>query len=155
MPALGDRIEHLLTAGRTVVAAFGELAGGAGGAGEVVQILALRLVEPERAGECSEYALGRAGEIAAFQSHVVVDRDAGEHRDLFAAQPCDAAVAAVRGESRLLGREPGTARAQELLHLRTNFSHTPRYAARSARDRLCACPSGTPGRNVGVLRCAR
>ena len=57
------------------------------GAGEVEQVRALGLVELQRAGERLEHALGDAAHVAALEARVVRDADAGEHRDLLAAQP--------------------------------------------------------------------
>ena len=57
-----------------------------GGAGEVVEMGALRLVELQRAGERLEHAVGDAGGVAALQPPVVLDADAGQRSDLLAAQ---------------------------------------------------------------------
>jgi hypothetical protein len=55
---------------------------GVRGAGEVEQVGLLGL-ELECAAEGEEHGLGGAGEVAAFDAGVVVDADAGQHRDLF------------------------------------------------------------------------
>ena len=88
------------------------------GAREVEQVRTLGLVELQRPGERLEHALGDAGRVAALEAGVVVDADAGEDRDLFAAQAGDAAPAtAVRGQAGLLGRDPGSPGGQELADL--------------------------------------
>ena len=91
-------------AGRTVA---GGVRGGGwrwpGLPGEGEEVVAFGVVELQGDGEGVEDAVGGAGEVAAFHADVVVDRDAGEHGDLLAAQAFDAAVAAVRGQSALLG----------------------------------------------------
>ena len=100
---VGDGVEHLLD--RRAHACAAECACGGWllgprlpGQGE--EVVALGLVELQGVGEGVEDALGGAGEAAALHAHVVVDRDTGEHGDLFAAQPLDPAVAAVRGQTR-------------------------------------------------------
>ena len=76
----------------------------AGGAGEVEQVGALGVVEPQRVGERLQDAVGGAGGVAAFEALVVLDADAGERGDLLAAEPRHAPLA-VRRQSRLLGRD--------------------------------------------------
>ena len=100
-------------------------------------MVALRLVELQRRGKSVQHALGGAGEVAALHADVVVDRHPGEHRDLFAPQTLDPAVAAVRREARLLGRDPRTPRAQELADLAAQV------------DRGHASTVGTPCCTVG------
>ena len=48
---------------------------------------AFGVVQLQRADERLEHRLGDAAEVAALEARVVVDADAGEHRDLLAAQP--------------------------------------------------------------------
>ena len=60
---------------------------GPGGAGEVVQVGALGLVELQGAGEAVEDAVGDAGEVAAFELGVVLDADAGQVGDLLRRSP--------------------------------------------------------------------
>lgn len=75
---------------------------------------ALGLVEPEGVGQGVQHLLGDAGEVAALQARVVVGADAGEQRDLLAAQPRDPSVAAPRGQAGLLGGDPGAPGDQEV-----------------------------------------
>ena len=98
-----------------------------GRAGEGEEVVALGVLEVQRVGERVEDALGGAAEAAALHAHVVVDRDAGEHGDLLAAQPCDPTVAAVRRQPGLLGRDPGAAGAEEVTDLRAQVhgGHAP------------------------------
>ena len=63
------------------------------GAGEVEEVGAFGVVELQRTGERLEHGLGDAASVAALEARVVLDADAGEHRDLLAAQPGHAAVA--------------------------------------------------------------
>ena len=75
----------------------------------------LGLVELQGVGDAVDDALGDAGGVAALEPDVVLRRDAGEQGDLLAAQARDAsAVAAVGGQPRLLGGDPGPAGGQEL-----------------------------------------
>ena len=63
---------------------------------------ALGLVELQRADEGLEHAVGDALRVAPLEPGVVLDADAGEQRDLLAAEPGDAPVTAVRGQPGLL-----------------------------------------------------
>jgi hypothetical protein len=92
------------------------------GAGEVEQVGLLGLIELQSAGERDEDGLRRAGEVAAFEAGVVVDADAGQHRDLLPAQPLDPAVRAVERQPGLVGSDPGAARDQELADLPLRFT---------------------------------
>ena len=117
---VGHRVEHLLD--RRADAVVGgvrlrRVLGWPAFPGQREQVGAFGLVELERVGEGVEDALGGAGEAAALHAHVVVDRDAGEHRDLLAPQALDAAVAAVGRQAGLLGGDPGAPRAEELADL--------------------------------------
>ena len=91
------------TAGRTcsgvVRAPGGELLGGAD---QVEQVGAFDVVELQGAGDGFEDVLGDAADVAAFELRVVLDADPGEHRHLLAAQPGDAAAAAVGAQAGLL-----------------------------------------------------
>jgi hypothetical protein len=75
------------------------------------------VVELQRSRDGVEHALGGAADLAAFELGVVVDADAGEHGDLFAAQTGHAPFAAVVGQARLLGGHVRPAGDQELPHL--------------------------------------
>ncbi len=55
--------------------------------------------------------------FAALETVVVVDAHPGDHRELLASQPRNTADAAVGLHTGHLGREPTTARFQELLHV--------------------------------------
>ena len=57
---------------------------------EVEEVGALGVVELQRAGERLQHALGDAACVAALEPGVVVDADAGEQRDLLAAEPGNA-----------------------------------------------------------------
>ena len=63
---------------------------------------ALGVVELQGADERLEHAVRDALRVAALEPRVVLDADAGEQRDLLAAQPRDAPVTAVRRQARLL-----------------------------------------------------
>jgi hypothetical protein len=85
-----------------------------GGAGQVVEVGAFGVVELEGVRDGVEDFLRGTREMAAFEADVVVDADAGEHGDLFAAQARHAPVAAVSGQAGLLRGDPGAAGGQEL-----------------------------------------
>jgi hypothetical protein len=70
---------------------------------QVEQVGALGLVEPERASERFQYAVGDTAGVTTLETGVVVDADPGEQRDFLPAQPDNAPVAAVGGQSRVLG----------------------------------------------------
>ena len=53
---------------------------------EVEEVRVFGLVELEGARDRLEDGLGDAARVAAFEARVVVDADAGEQRDLFAAE---------------------------------------------------------------------
>ena len=74
------------------------------------------VVELEGVRERVEHRVGDAGGVAAFESLVVLEADAGERRDLFAAESLDAA-GAVRWQTDLLRREVRPARGEELREL--------------------------------------
>ena len=61
---------------------------------EVEQVRALGVVELQRPRERLEHGLGDTARVAALEPGVVVDADAGEQRDLLAAQARDAPRAA-------------------------------------------------------------
>ena len=88
----------------------------------------LGLVEPQRLGQGVEDALRGAGEAAAFHADVVVDRDAGEHRHLLAAQSRHAAVAAVCRQAGLFGvmRARRVLRKSRISVLRSMVPMSPR-----------------------------
>ena len=74
---------------------------------------AFGVVELQRAGERFEDAFGDAAEVAALQSGVVGNADAGQDRDLFAAQP-ENAPRTVGGEPGLVRGDLGSPGGQEL-----------------------------------------
>jgi hypothetical protein len=80
--------------------------GRAGGAGEVEQVGALGVVEPQRVGEPFQDAVGGAGGVAALQALVVLDAHTGQGGDLVAPQPGHAPPAIGR-QACLLGRDLG------------------------------------------------
>jgi len=112
----GHRVEDALHAGPDAL--LGRAAARArhrpGGTGEVEQVHALGLVEPEPTGERVEHAVGDAAQVAALHLRVVVDAHAGEHGGLLAAQARDAPRIAEHREPGLLRRDPRSARAEEL-----------------------------------------
>jgi hypothetical protein len=112
----GDRVECPLDLGPDawlVLAPARACPGRLGGAGEVEDVGALGVVELERPGQCLQDALGGAAHVSAFKARVVLDAHAGQHGDLFAAQPGNA-TSTVGRQPGLLGREPGAAGGQEL-----------------------------------------
>jgi hypothetical protein len=78
---------------------------------------ALGLVEVERADQVLQHAVGDAAGVAALQPDVVVDADAGQHRDLFASQPGHPPVAPVGRQARLLRCDLGTPGDEEVTDL--------------------------------------
>jgi len=70
-----------------------------------VQVVAFGVVELEGVADAVQDAVGYAADVAAFESCVVLDADAGQERDLFAAQSGDTAVRAEHGQPRLLRRQ--------------------------------------------------
>src|SRR5260221_649599 len=71
---------------------------------------------PERAGERVEHALGDPTHVSALQAGVVRNAHAGQDGDLLAAQSGNA-PGAVGGQPRLLRRDPGASRGEELADL--------------------------------------
>jgi hypothetical protein len=61
--------------------------------------------------------------VSAFHADVVVDAHAGQHRDLFPAQPLYPTVATVGRQARLLRGDPGPPGYEEVVDLRTRV-HT-------------------------------
>ena len=88
---------------------------GAGGAGQIEQVLPLGLAELQGPAECVEHALGHPGEIAPLQLRVVLDADPGQVGDLTAAQARHPAVTAIDRHPRLLGGDLGPAGAEKAL----------------------------------------
>jgi hypothetical protein len=86
-------------------------AGGApgGGARQVAQVGAFGFVELECVRDGVEDFLRGSGEVSALQADGVVDADAGEEGDFFPAQARHAPVAAVGGQTGLLGGDLGAA----------------------------------------------
>jgi aryl-alcohol dehydrogenase-like predicted oxidoreductase len=89
------------------------VARGAGGAGQIEQVLPLGLAELQGPAERVEHALGHPGEIAALQLRVVLDADSGQVGDLAAAQARHTAVTAIDRHPGLLGGDLGPAGAEE------------------------------------------
>src|SRR6185312_5452111 len=114
----GHRVQEPLQRGshRLLGGPFVPRTGGSGRAGQVVQVVGLGLVEPERAGEGIENLDGDTGEVAALHSRVVLDTDPGEHGDLFPAQSGHA-TSTPADDARLVGGDPVPAGTQELRHL--------------------------------------
>ena len=78
---------------------------------------ALRLVELERAGERLQHVLRHTARVAPLEPGVVVDADAGEQRDLLAAQPGTRRLPPYHGQPGPLRSDPRTPRGQELTDL--------------------------------------
>ena len=110
--------------------------GRAGGAGEVEQVGALGVVEPQRVGERVEDGVGGAAGVAALQALVVLDAHPGQRGDLLAPQPGHPPLAVAR-QAGLLGRDLGPPGGQEL------------------RELACRVHRGhcTPGRPVSGVPC--
>jgi hypothetical protein len=92
-------------------------AAGVRGIGEVEEVGALGLVEPECACEGFQHGLRNAGEVAVFEARVVVRADPGEQGDLVAAESGDAAVGAEERQTGLLGGDLGPSRGQEVAYV--------------------------------------
>ena len=75
------------------------------GADEVEEMGAFGFVELQCASDALEYLLGHAVGGPALEARVVLDADAGEHRDLFAPQALHPTLGAVGGQARLVGGE--------------------------------------------------
>jgi hypothetical protein len=86
------------------------------GAGEVEEVGALGVVELKRASQRREDALGDPVHVSALKAGVVRSAHTGQNGDLLATESRNAATA-VGGQSRLLGRDPGAARREELADL--------------------------------------
>ena len=152
--SVGHRIEHLLDRRANPVRGYALWATGAGTAfpGQREEVGPLGLVELERVGERVEDALGGAGEAAALHAHVVVDRDAGEHRDFLAPEPLHPAVAAVCRQARLLGGDPGAPRAQELADLgaQVDAGHGSTVSSRTSQREALSVPVTTGSPTAGA-----
>ena len=96
----------------------------------------LHLVELQGPCERLEHGLGDAGDVAALEPRVVVDADAGEHRDLLPPKPRNAPVLAVPRQPRLVGRD---AARLEVRNSRISLfaSTAPAYACRPGAERDC------------------
>jgi hypothetical protein len=85
-------------------------------ASEVEEVRALRLVELKRARDRVEHGRGGTRDRSALEFAVVLDAHIREDRDLGAAEPRHATIAAA-GKARLFGRQPRATRHEELAHL--------------------------------------
>jgi hypothetical protein len=84
---------------------------------EIEEVRSLGLVELKRTRDRLEDALGDSSRAAPLEAGVVVDADPGEERDLLPAEPRDPPLVAVPRQARLLGRDLGSPRGQELADL--------------------------------------
>ena len=100
--------------------------GGVGGPGQVVEVGALGLGQPQGPRQRLEHGLGDAAEVAALQPRVVLHAEPGEHRELLAAQPGDPPQPAVDGQAGLAGGDPAAAGDEEVAHLGTQLGWRPR-----------------------------
>ena len=116
-----DRVQDLLHAGRDARVLGPALARrlGLGRAGEVEQVVAFSVVQLQRPGDALKDGVRGAGEVAAFHPDVVVDADSRKQRDLFSAQSCYPAGAAVGGQASLGGSDSGPPGGEELADLRS------------------------------------
>jgi hypothetical protein len=94
---------------------------------EIEEVCTLGLVELERASERLENALRNAARVASLEPRVVVDADPGEERDFLSAEARNATVIAVPAQARLLRRDLGAPRGQELANLAPRV-HRPSVA---------------------------
>ncbi|EPH44313.1 hypothetical protein STRAU_2753 [Streptomyces aurantiacus JA 4570] len=83
------------------------------GAGQMAQVRALGVVEPQHPGDGVQDAVGHVVGAALFESYVVVDADPGQLRQLLAAQPGHATAPAERTDAGLFRAQPGAAGAEE------------------------------------------
>jgi hypothetical protein len=111
-----------------------------GGAGEVEQVGPFRLVQLQRAGDSAEDLVGDAGGVALLQPRVVVDRDAGEHRDFLPAQPGHASAPAIQRHPRLIGSDLGAAGGEELADLGTGVHALQAMPTGRAQGGCCQTP---------------
>jgi hypothetical protein len=109
---VADGVQHVLQGGPVGGGADGGPPGSA--PGEVVQVFAFGVVEVQGAGDAVQDAVGGPRQVAALESHVVVERDAGQQCDLLAAQPFHPPVTAKGGQPGLLGGDAGAAGDEEL-----------------------------------------
>src|SRR5205823_13663019 len=116
---------------------------------ELAQVLVLLVVHAQGAGEGIEDGGAGAGLLAALQTYVVVDADAGEGGQLLAAQPGGAADAGADGQADVLGAGLGPAGAQVAAQLGAlavralgchDSSLTRRAAAPQTRGGPCHYP---------------
>lgn len=104
-----------------------------GSAGEVIKVVALVERETQRPRQRGQHLLRRLGTGALLELGVVLDRRAGKHRHLVAAQAWNAASRAGR-QPHILGSDAVPARLEEATQL------SKVHADQSAR-----CPSPYPG----------
>jgi len=113
---LAEAVQDALHAGRDP--AIDRARAGRGLTGDAVQVRALVLAQTQRAGERREHARRRRARPSLLEAGEIVDREAGELRDLLAAQP--GCAAAARGaQPGVRGAEPvapGAQAAAELVH---------------------------------------
>jgi len=83
--------------------------------GQVEQMLTFSVVELQRAGHRLQHRLRRAGQMAAFESGVIVHADPRQHGNLLPAQARDASLVTEAGQPSLFRCQPGSATGQELL----------------------------------------
>ncbi len=119
---------------------------------EIEQMGTLGVVELQRPREGFKDGVGDTARVAALEARVVVDADAGQERDLFAAKAGDAPrAAAVRAQTGLLGGDPGASGSQELADLVLRVHDLESSPAR----RGLRGPASTWLNRVGQPRAAR
>jgi hypothetical protein len=90
---------------------------GGGSSGQIKEVGSLGVVEVKHFGHRAEDGVGHSGEVAAFQSGVVVDADSGQQRHFLTTQAGDAAFGPVGGNACLLGCDTRPTRRQEIADL--------------------------------------
>ena len=88
-----------------------------GDPGEVEQVVTFGLIELKGVRYGVEHGVRHPAEVAPLQAGVVLAADAGQHRDLTTAQPGHPALAALKGNSRLLGSDLRPTRGKEFANL--------------------------------------
>src|SRR5207302_9040316 len=86
------------------------------GTGEVEQVGALSVVELERPGQRLQHALRYPAHVSALQARVVRNAHTGQDGDLLATKPGHPATTE-GAQPRLLGRDPGATRGEEVADL--------------------------------------
>ena len=130
------------TLGRTCLAFRATPAcGGSGlaGTGEVEEVRAFSVVEPQRAGDGFDDVVGHAGEVASLEAGVVLHAHAGQAGELGTPQ-AGHAPRAVGSDSRFTRGDPAPARGQELPDLSLEVHEIESNPRSRVRGRPCENP---------------